>query len=77
MEMIFLNKYSAFYLVFTFITGVIAYLATNKVIVGLFVVLFVMNFIFFLTFLNATDEEVKDAERRCLGEDSDKNDDKN
>lgn len=71
-----MNKYSVFYLVFTFITGVIAYLATNKVIVGLFMALFVMNFIFFLTFLNTTDEEIKDAERRATCEGDNKNSDK-
>ena len=68
-----MNRYSVFYLVFTIITGAIAYLATNKVIVGLFVVLFVMNFIFFLTFLNATDEEIKiadDAGKKVTGEDN-------
>jgi hypothetical protein len=75
MEMIFLNKYSVFYLVFTIITGGIAYLTTNKVIVGLFVVLFVMNFIFFLTFFNADDKEIKDVEEVFKGEDSDKDDD--
>ena len=73
--MIFLNKYSVFYLVFTIITGAIAHLATNKVIVGLFVVLFVMNFIFFLTFFNADNEEIKEAEEVFKGEDSDKDDD--
>ena len=70
-----MNKYSVFYLVFTFISGAIAYLATNKVIVGLFVVLFVMNFIFFLTFFNADDEEIKEVEEVFKGEDSDKDDD--
>lgn len=74
-----MNKYSVFYLTFTFITGAIAYLATNKVIVGLFVVLFVMNFIFFLTFLNATDEEIKiadDAGKKVTGEDDNKSNNK-
>lgn len=74
-----MNKYSVFYLVFTFISGAIAYLATNKVIVGLFVVLFVMNFIFFLTFLNATDEEIKiadDAGKKVTGEDDNKSNNK-
>lgn len=74
-----MNKYSVFYLTFTFITGAIAYLATNKVIVGLFVVLFVMNFIFFLTFFNATDEELKiadDAGKKVTGEDDNKDSDK-
>lgn len=74
-----MNKYSVFYLIFTIITGGIAYLATNKVIVGLFVVLFVMNFIFFLTFLNATDEELKiadDAGKKVTGEDDNKDSDK-
>ena len=70
-----MNKYSVFYLVFTFISGAIAYLAANKVIVGLFVVLFVMNFIFFLTFFNADDEEIKEVEEVFKGEDSDKDDD--
>lgn len=74
-----MNKYSAFYLTFTFITGAIAYLATNKVIVGLFVTLFVINFIFFLTFFNATPDELKiadDAGKKVTGEDDNKDSDK-
>lgn len=74
-----MNKYSVFYLSFTIITGGIAYLATNKVIVGLFTVLFIMNFIFFLTFFNATPDELKiadDAGKKVTGEDDNKDTDK-
>lgn len=71
-----MNKYSVFYLTFTVITGGIAYCASNKFVTGIFVVLFCLNFIYFLTFFNATDEEIKDAERRVTGEDDNKDSDK-
>lgn len=72
-----MNKYSVFYLTFTVITGGIAYCASSKLVTGIFVVLFCLNFIYFLTFFNATDEEIKDAERRVTGEGDNKDSDKN
>lgn len=57
-----MNKYSVFYLVFTIITGGIAYCASSKFVTGIFMVLFCLNFIFFLTFFNATPDEIKIAE---------------
>lgn len=70
-----LNQYAKFYLALTVISGGVLYLASNKFVVGIAVVLFIMNFIFFLAFFNADDEEIKEAEEVFKGEDSDKDDD--
>ena len=75
-----MNKYSVFYLVFTIITGGIAYCASNKLVTGIFMVLFCLNFVFFLTFFNATPDELKiadDAGKKVTGEDNNKDSDKN
>lgn len=74
-----MNKYSVFYLIFTIITGGIAYCAENKFVCGIFIVLFCLNFIFFLTFVNATEDELKiadDAGKKVTGEDDNKDSDK-
>ena len=74
-----MNKYSTFYLVFTIITGGIAYCAGSKLVAGIFMVLFCLNFVFFLTFFNATPDELKiadDAGKKVTGEDNNKDSDK-
>lgn len=74
-----MNKYSVFYLIFTIITGGIAYCASSKLVAVIFMVLFCLNFIFFLTFFNATPDELKiadDAGKKVTGEDDNKDSDK-
>ena len=74
-----MNKYSVFYLTFTFITGAIAYCVNSKLVAGIFTVLFCLNFVFFLTFFNATPDELKiadDAGKKVTGESNNKDSDK-